>query len=165
MNQGSDRKQGLRALAALVPGATRAARAKRSSTEAALLLDWSEIVGREIAARSRPGRLIFSPPGSRREGRLGVAVDPAFALDLQHLAPLVIERINGYFGYRAVAELKLRQEPIRRQDRPLPPRPQPLSGATRAALDQRLQGIEDPELRGALQRLAEAVASRKAGPG
>lgn len=39
-------------------------------------------------------------------------VDPAVALDIQYQSAQLIERINAYFGYRAVANLRIVQEVI-----------------------------------------------------
>ena len=51
-------------------------------------------------------------PGGRG-GTLHVRVGSgALALELQHLEPVVIERINTYFGYRAVERLKLVHGPL-----------------------------------------------------
>lgn len=85
-------------------------------------------------------------------------VAPGLAPEVQHRSPVIIERINGFFGYRAVARLVLVQgPPVRRTGRPAPPRLRPLRPEERGALDRRLAGIDDPTLREALRRLGEAV--------
>ena len=77
---------------------------------------------------------------------------------------LIVERINGYLGYPAVARLRLRQGPLatnRRRRRPLPAT---LSAAAEASLSERMAGVEDAELRGALESLGRAVlGSRQQG--
>jgi hypothetical protein len=77
--------------------------------------------------------------------------------EIQHRTPQILERINGFFGYRAVARLALVQGPPLRPARPGPKLPRPLAAAEREALDQRLAGIKDPVLRDALRRLGAAV--------
>ena len=69
---------------------------------ARLKAEWSAIAGAELAARTWPEKL-------GRDGALKLLVLPGFALDLQHRAPLVIDRINIYFGRAAVARLVLVQ--------------------------------------------------------
>ncbi|MGA7117204.1 MAG: DciA family protein, partial [Hyphomicrobium sp.] len=43
---------------------------------------------------------------------LVLRVDAARALDIQYNARQIIERINAYFGYRAIAELRILQAPL-----------------------------------------------------
>ncbi|MGH7090526.1 MAG: DUF721 domain-containing protein, partial [Stellaceae bacterium] len=123
---------------------------------AQLVTEWAAIVGPDWAEKMAPERLSF-PPGERRDGTLHLRVAPALALEVQHRAPLLLERINGFFGYGAVARLKLVQGPLPRASRPKRPDPPVLPAAEKAALDRRLAGIEDEELREALRRLGTAV--------
>lgn len=115
-----------------------------------LKAQWGAIVGAELAALTWPEAL-------GRDGALKLRVAAAFALELQHRAPLVIERINLYFGRAAVARLALVQAPL-----PLPaprhrPAPARLGAAAAAALDARLGTIAEPALREALTGLGRLV--------
>ena len=87
------------------------------------------------------------------------------ALELQHLEPLVIERINRYFGYRAVAKLSFVQAPATRPPRRATnaPPPEP-AGPDAARLAASLGGIEDEALRAALAGLGRAVLARRVAP-
>ncbi len=152
------RKGGVRHLARLLPPLTRAVLGKRGFAEGGIVADWPDIVGPDLAAQSLPERLAFLP-GTRADGTLQVRVAGALALELQHLEPVVIERINGYFGYRAVARLKIRQGPIpRRRRRRAAPPPDP---AAERAVDSAVAPIEDPGLRAALAGLGRALRGRK----
>jgi hypothetical protein len=84
---------------------------KRGFGEAAVILHWPAIVGTTLAAASCPERLTATR-GGETGGTLTVRVRPAFALELQHLAPAVIERINSFYGHRKIARLKLVQGPV-----------------------------------------------------
>ena len=93
---------------------------------------------------------------------LVVRVEGAFALELQHLAPIVVERINAHLGWRCVGRLALRQGPLER----LPParaKPAAPSPAARAAAARAVEGIADPGLRDALARLGAGVLSTRTG--
>jgi hypothetical protein len=70
---------------------------------------------------------------------------------------VLIERINAFFGYHAVARLAQKQGPPSRPAEPPPPRPRPLAAPERQVLDRSLADIEDHALRDALRRLGEAV--------
>lgn len=150
------RRGSLRALAGEIPRIAAPALGKRGFAAAQLVAEWASIVGADWAEKIAPDRLSF-PAGERSDGTLRVRVGPGFAPEVQHRSPLILERINGFFGYRAVARLALVQGPPIRRPKPAPPRLRPLRPDERAALDHRLAGIEDPGLRDALRRLGEAV--------
>ena len=152
------RRQGLRALGAALPQVTKTALARRGFAAARLIADWEHIVGPALASASIPERLLRDRPGT--EPTLLIKVAPGAALELQHLEPLVVERINSHFGFRAVARLKLKQGHVARQIVP-PRRPPPLDAATEQALQQRVTSVADPALQNALLALGRAVKRRR----
>jgi hypothetical protein len=125
---------------------------------ARLKVEWSAVAGGELAMRSWPEKL-------GHDGVLKLRVAPGFALDLQHRAPLVIDRINIFFGRAAVKRLVLVQSlvPLAGPESRAPAVPP--TGEDAGMLDSRLAGIDDPELRAALAGLADLVlrASRRGG--
>jgi hypothetical protein len=152
----------MRALAGEVAKIAAPVLGKRGLAPAQLVASWSSIVGSEWAGKATPERLDFAQ-GERRDGTLRLRVAPACGPELQHCAPLLLERINGFFGYRAVARLVLVQGPPVNPKRPPPRKPTPLAPDERAALDRRLLAVEDPGLRDALRRLGEAVIGSEPG--
>jgi hypothetical protein len=152
------RRQGLRALSAALPAVTKTSLAKRGFAAARLIADWPAIVGPALAAASIPERLLRDRKGA--EPTLVVKVAPGAALELQHLEPLVVERINTHFGFLAVARLKLKQAPVARAFAPSP-RPAPLDPSVERALSARVTAVADPELQSALLALGRAVTRRK----
>ncbi len=119
-----------------------------------LKAEWAAVVGADLAARAWPEAL-------GRDGALKLRVMPGFALDLQHRAPLVVERINLFFGHVAVARLVLVQGPLPLPAPPRPALPAPLAAGEASALDARLADIADPELREALAGLGHLVLAGK----
>ena len=151
-------RAGLRALAATLPKVTHRALGRRGFAEGGLTTEWASVMGKEIADRCRPVKLVRSRPGGSSEGTLTLRVEPGFALELQHLAPLLIERINGHFGAPVVHRLRLLQAPL------TPPRPRraprkarPLDPREEADLKCRAAAVVDEGLREALERLGRAV--------
>jgi hypothetical protein len=145
----------MRALAGAVAKVAGPALGKGGFAAAQLVTQWEAVMGAEWAEKLGPERLDF-PRGERQGGTLRLRAAPGAALEAQHSLPLLLERINGFFGYRAVERLVFVQGP------PLRPRKKakpfvPLAAEDRAALDRRLGEIEDPGLREALRRLGEAV--------
>jgi hypothetical protein len=112
--------------------------------------DWGTIIGPDWSTATWPTAL-------GRDGVLKLRTASGAAVELQHRAPLLIERINLFFGRSVVTRLALVQGPL-----PLPPVPtgpaiRPLAACAAMALDKRLSGVADPELRAALAQLARAV--------
>lgn len=131
---------------------------RRGFAEAGLLIDWAAVVGDDIALRTVPERLARSRGSDGAVLHLLVA--SGWATEIQHLEPLILERINGYFGYRAVRRLALRQGPLP-DARParLPPLPAP-SQAQEEWLNAAAATVDDPELAAALRDLGRAVLGR-----
>ena len=141
-----------RLLAAVLDPAAR----RRGFTEASLLADWPQIVGAALASRCQPLRIDYAP-GRRRGGTLLVQAGGGVALEIQHATPQIVERVNVYFGFPAVRQLRLLQMPIRQP----PPRPRPglrtLGPGEEAALAHEVREVEAEELRAALLQLGRAL--------
>jgi hypothetical protein len=147
------------ALAVNVPAITRAALGSRGFAEAGLLTHWPEIAGAELARGCQPDKLRF-PKGERRDGTLTLRCIGALALELQHQAPHLLERINGYFGYRAIARLQIVQGTLRRRrSRPKPPLPA-LTAVDAAATEATIAPVQDGDLKDVLRRLGHAIHRR-----
>lgn len=153
------RAKGPRAIGAETARATGAIRRKRGFFEASVLSDWTAIVGDDLSGQCVPLRLVRGPEGEG--GTLHVRVTGPLALELQHLEPQVVERINAFYGFRAIAALRLHQGPIAAPKKPRrDPPPTPAPGDI-AALEDQLAAVEDPELRAALRKLGESVIARR----
>ncbi len=134
---------------------------RRGFAQGEALRHWQEIVGALLARHTLPDRITY-PRGQRAGGLLHLQVDnAAVATDVQHLEPLIIERINGYFGYGAVAAMHIFQRPLPPEtgERNAPPRP--LTTTERRQLASELETVTDPDLRQALEALGRAVYRRR----
>ena len=149
-------KQGLFAVGASLPKIAGPALRKRGFVQAKLITEWPAIVGDMLAQETVPQKLIFER-GNRGDGILYLRVNSGFAIELQHIAPQLIERINGFFGYRAVANLRLQQGPVLAPRRPRKINLKQLAEADEAQLQLKLRRIEDASLRDALAFLGRAV--------
>ena len=163
---------GLRALGSSLTAVTKRAFARRGLTGADIARQWPAIVGRELAAQCRPRQLRFPKAGpgggGAINGRLTLRVAPGWALEVQHLEPLLLERINGYFGYRAVASLVLQQGPLpplaKDRDEAALRRArstQESPAALNETLAAKLSTVEDPELRAALEGLGRSLRAKQ----
>lgn len=160
---GGDKRVGAtRAVSTLVSPLTRRALGKHGFASASLISDWATIIGGELAASCHPIKLAF-PQGKRDGGTLHLHVTGGAALEIQHMTPQVIERINGHLGYRAVERVRLVQGQ----------KPRNTAVRTRRLNDRRirrpaapldcpaLDEVTDPALRESLQRLGRAIAEHE----
>jgi hypothetical protein len=156
-----------RAVGAFVPRLTRKAFEKYGFSAASLLTDWATIVGADLARYTEPERLkwpngvgVHDETSDDAQGRPGATlmlrVDPQRALEVQYKGQQIIERINAYFGYRAVAALRMLQAPVRPAAQA---RPAPVKSAPPIAPE--LETVSDAALRSALQRMAHGIVIRR----
>lgn len=148
------------------------AAARRGFAEPDVLLRWPEIVGAALAPACRPVKVIYG-----RAPALGatllVEADGPRAIEIEHLAPRILERINQYYGYRAVSRLSISQaggaacgfaEPgagfahraVEAETEIVP------AAETTNAADALVADVRDPGLRATLGRLAAYVLTRRA---
>lgn len=147
-----------RAIADLMPQIGRTAFRRFGFVQSSVVSRWPEIVGERYARVTAPESIRF-PPGEKSEGILQLVVAPAQAPLIQHVIPEIIERVNRFFGYRAVARVKLRQGEVKPPDaerRAPPPSLKPIP----MELGDSLRDIGDPELRTVLEALARSLGSK-----
>lgn len=125
-----------------------------------LVLGWGDIVGDKLAESCVPIRIKWptnrhiGPDDVQEPATLMLRVESAFALDVQHLIPVIIERVNARYGWRCIGKVILQQGPVRSKPKRRPP--VDLTAATEKAAD-RVGVIEDPALRDALIRLGAGI--------
>ena len=87
-------------------------------------------------------------------GTLVLRVEGPAAIEIQHEAEVICERVNRFLGWRAVTRIALRQAPLRRSNRKLV---RALDAAVTADIAASLPEMADEDLRQALARLGAAV--------
>jgi hypothetical protein len=146
-----------RPLADILRNTIKSAFAKQGFAATELVTRWPEIVGAEIAVHCEPDKIQWPKPYGAEDsapGTLVLRVEGPTAIEIQHLSRVILERVNRFFGWQAVAELRLRQAPLRRREKPKPP---VLDEAAAQRIADTLTEIRDDKLRGALARLGAAV--------
>lgn len=137
---------------------TKAAFARHGFAQADVVANWDAIVGSDLAAVSAPDRIKW-PRGAgeeaqKRGGTLVIRAAPGRALELQYEASRIISRINSFFGYSAIASIKVMQaQDMRQGRRPAPPLPE------KPVCEQELATLEEGPLKAALERLGRGVAA------
>lgn len=156
-----ERKRGgaARPIAELMPEIGRTAFRRFGFVQSSVVTRWPEIVGPRHARICAPESIRF-PPGEKSDGILQLVVVAAHAPLISHVIPEIIERVNRFFGYKAVARVKLRQGAVK---------PPPAGETTSAPpslrsipmeLGESLRDIGDPELRTVLESLARSLTAQ-----
>lgn len=118
-------KGGPRAIGSYVAKALDPAARARGFATTALLSNWRTIAGAELARYTMPDKIIWprrraewaddAPRGHKAEGAtLVLRIEGPRAIEVQHRTAQILERVNTYFGYRAVTEMRFLQAPISR---------------------------------------------------
>jgi len=146
-----------RQISDLMPAIGRTAFRRFGFVQSSVVTRWPEIVGERHARHCMPESIRFAP-GEKAEGILQLVVTPAHATIIQHVIPEIIERVNRFFGYRAVARVKIRQGVVQAPKAKEAPRAAPLSlKPIPMELGDSLRDIGDPELRTVLESLARSL--------
>ncbi|MSP04351.1 MAG: DUF721 domain-containing protein [Acetobacteraceae bacterium] len=146
------RAYGSRGVGALIPAIARPAFRKRGPAVAQIMADWASIVGPELAANTAPRRLTG--------GRLAIACAGPVAMELQHLAPQLMARINAHIGQALVTELRFIQDFLP-TDATLESSSAlscpAVSSQASAAVEKKLAKLPDGPLRDALAALGQSI--------
>lgn len=145
--------------------------AKRAGISTLLLGSWDEIAGEAFADCTRPEKIAWprraseamAPDmggGKYQPGVLTIACEGARALFLTHAQGELIQRINGFFGFPAINQIRIVQKPVSAPAKGYR-KPRPLTGERARHLDALVDGIETDALKAALTRLGTAVLSAR----
>ena len=149
-----------RSVAEMLPDVGRASFRKFGFVQHSVVSRWAEIVGPRYAGVSAPESIRF-PQGQRANGTLTLTVSGAHAPMLQHVAPEIVERVNRFFGYSAVAKVVMRQGVMAKA---APRRAMPELKPVPVELGESLRAVGDPELKAVLESLARGIATSEGLP-
>ncbi|MGH6853911.1 MAG: DUF721 domain-containing protein [Aestuariivirga sp.] len=135
---------------------TRAAFARYGFAHGELTARWNEIVGEELSRFSEPKQIKWPRGAGHTSGTLVIRAAPGRGLELQHEAPLIMERINRFLGHAAIGSIKIVQAATWASGGNSPSIPKT---PEKKLYDQELAGIEDSPLKAALERLGSGIAT------
>ncbi len=174
MANNNQSRKGVRTIGSFLPKITGKVLAKKGFPNMSLITDWPAIVGPELAAHTCPEKMNwprqapqeiqgdFEPAPKKRPSQklqtgitLKLRVESHIALDIQYSLPQIMERINSYFGYSAVTDIRIIQGPICKQTTPANVHSDHIKCQTDKPLAD-LSTVKDDDLRTALERLDAA---------
>lgn len=154
------RGKGFHRAAEFTPGALKSAGAKRGFAELRLLTEWRAIAGDALAAICRPTKVTYGGRGGGLGAALVLAAEGARAPEIEMQKAQIVERVNAFYGYRAISRISIDQSRA-----PLLNAPEPGAGAEQDAprpAPRPLANVADPGLALALARLGANVKAKAA---
>ena len=149
-----------RSVGDLMPQIGRTAFRRFGFVQSSVVTRWPEIVGPHHSRVCMPEAIRF-PPGEKSEGILQLVVLSAHAPLIQQVIPEIIMRVNRFFGYNAVARVKLRQGAVKPTHAEKGPKAAPSLKPIPMELGDSLRDIGDPELRTVLESLARSLGEKE----
>ena len=138
---------------------------KFGKIEFLILSKWTQIVGSFFADHSEPDKISriteefneFDEPIYKNF--LHVRVSPAAAVEFQHYKDTIIEKINSYFGYKAISDLRLQQNfvPDKKIKHNINLNDQDLSEEEKASIKSEINNIKDKELEKSIVNLGASI--------
>lgn len=129
-----------------------------------LFAEWKNIVGEETSSYSAPQKIDFKKD-SRNGGILHIAVpDGAFALEISAQKNILLEKVNSYFGYQAISDIRLTINDVFFKQPEETPKDDDKQEKMLVSLQQQnyisklTEDIKNPELKATLQKLGESIA-------
>lgn len=164
------RRRGFEPAFGLMKDPVRLAGETRGFAVTRLLTHWAEVAGADLASRTRPVKVSYG-----REGlgaTLTLLVKATEAPMVQMSLPQLKDRVNAVYGYAAVAHIHLTQTaPTGFAEGQADFSPAPKAGArvdlkpdpaTQARAKTVAEKVADPDLRTALELLAQNILTRRA---
>lgn len=160
-NQPERRSRGFERASRLLGSRIRQASEGRGFAVSRVLTRWTEIVGAELAAMARPVEVSYGREGF---GATLTLLCPGAAAPLvQMRLPEIRDKVNACYGYAAIARLRITQtaaEGFAEAPAAFTHAPKPPDQAAEAAASAAVEGVADPGLRTALERLGQNVLTK-----
>ena len=158
------RMRGFEPAFGLMKDAVRTAGETRGFAVARLLTHWTEVVGEDMARKTRPVKIGYGKGGMG--ATLTLLVKASEAPMVQMALPQLKDRVNAVYGYAAVHHIHLTQTAAtgfaegQAEFTPARKAPKTPDPATTAKAQAVAGGVTDPSLRSALEQLAQNILTR-----
>jgi hypothetical protein len=126
-----------------------------------LVFYWAEIVGEKLANYSFPLKLVGGGALLSKTPRLlEILVTPGAALELTYAKNVIIAKINQFFGYALITDIRLKHGNIQKADKFVRKKnKKPLNDQENEHIEAIVHPISDDHLRNALKNLGKALLS------
>ena len=127
---------------------------------------WPEIAGSYFVEYSEPGNISRLVDYQNDLGEtiyknhLNVSVSPAAALEFQHFKDKILEKINSYFGYKAIIDLRIQQNYIPKANKSNKMYSRDLKNTEKLEISGEVGKLNDKNLQKSLIDLGENIAKK-----
>lgn len=159
------RRNYVASLSKIMPSLTRKVTSKQGMAFGALINDWAHIMGPYYSELMIPVKLAF-PPKKKNGGTLHIKTTSAASMEIQHLEKQLIERVNSFFGYRAIEKFRIIHDSsaLRHRKESVKASPRPLTKNEKDRIEAQTMNsvstVEDEELKEILSRLGRAIMEK-----
>lgn len=136
-----------------------------SFIEIDIIYNWKKIIGEDLAAFCQPVKVKFNPRENVRTVYIETPVG-GFALELRHKEKYILDKINAFFGYKAVDVLNISQNvnmKISSQLKDVHKTALDLTAEDKKYLENMAEDIKDEKLKEILIKIGESVISSNKG--
>lgn len=74
-----------------------------------IISEWELIVGSDLSSKVRPVDMNISNGPNRRAAMVLECSNPSFGIEVQMMAPIIIDKLTTYFGHRVASAIKIRR--------------------------------------------------------
>jgi hypothetical protein len=122
---------------------------------ATIILDWEKIVGLQFARLCQAKKITF-PYKMKTGGCLHVTASSAMALAISYEKQMILEKVNQFYGYPAISDLRVHHQTVERTEKKGTPKK---AAPDKAALKQNIDivDIDYEPLRDALVKLGNSL--------
>ena len=146
-----------RKVGTVLPASARKVFREYGFAEGTLIRHWREIAGPSLAPATLPLRMTYRKDRGEKVATLHLLVQSAAAIEVQHQIPLLIEKINIFYGYKAVHRVALVQGHAPAAKNKAREQTPPADPAAVKRIKSWTKAMKDAGLKEALIRLGEQV--------
>ena len=145
--------QGLRPFSSSIPQGLKKQLKKGSYNFSNIIDNWSKMVGKDISNACYPNTIKMSK--EMNNGTLVLNVIHGNELTVEYGKQEIIDKINSFFGFKCIKEVKLKVLQERKK-----PEPKILTGKTKKNYNNKLNNVNNEGLKNSLNKLIEAYNAK-----
>ena len=125
--------------------------------------NWSKITGSYFAQFSEPSNITRILENESEIGEkiyknlLNVRVAPAAAIEFQHFKNTILEKINSYFGYKAIIDLRIQQNYIPKYNSMKKSKSQKINNDEKEFIEKNVEEFQNNELKKSILNLGNKI--------
>ena len=126
-----------------------------------LILDWHLILGDTLSQNFFPSKVSFLH-GKQKGGTLHIQVSSgSHSMMAYHMQPLILEKINRFYGYEAFNKLSISQTKGFELPKTSSPKSYTLTSEEKASILQLTYALDEGDLKNALDCLGQSLLERE----